>query len=83
MERKLIDLQEELEVILYLFLQCLLSRTVAEELKRGCTINPECFNSVTVFFSDIVAFTALAACSTPLQVIIPLLFHIDNYTFFK
>lgn len=45
------------------------SRLVADELKKGHTVQPETFSSVTIFFSDIVGFTAMAAISSPLQVV--------------
>lgn len=44
-------------------------RAVADRLKLGQTVEPEQFECVTVFFSDIVSFTTLAGRSTPLQVV--------------
>ena len=43
-------------------------RFVADRLKIGEPVQPEVYDSVTVFFSDIVGFTALSAESSPLEV---------------
>ncbi|ETN82974.1 adenylate/guanylate cyclase catalytic domain protein [Necator americanus] len=47
----------------------MLPKQVAERLKLGQTVEPESFDSVTVFFSDVVKFTQLAAKCTPIQVV--------------
>uniref|UniRef100_A0A0K0F4Q0 Guanylate cyclase n=1 Tax=Strongyloides venezuelensis TaxID=75913 RepID=A0A0K0F4Q0_STRVS len=52
-----------------MLLKRMLPSSVAEKLKLGKAIEPENFDSVTVFFADVVKFTILSSKCTPLQVI--------------
>ncbi|XP_053607986.1 guanylate cyclase 32E-like [Plodia interpunctella] len=47
----------------------MLPRTVAEALKRGERVKAESYDCVTIYFSDIVGFTRLAATNSPMQVV--------------
>ncbi|XP_058162341.1 guanylate cyclase D-like [Dasypus novemcinctus] len=47
----------------------MLPPSVAEALKMGATVEPEYFDQVTIYFSDIVGFTTIAALSEPIEVV--------------
>ena len=45
------------------------NRAVAEKLKVGESVKPEMYDEATIYFSDIVGFTDLSSCSTPVQIV--------------
>ncbi|XP_051534258.1 retinal guanylyl cyclase 2-like isoform X1 [Myxocyprinus asiaticus] len=47
----------------------MLPPSVAEALKLGSTVEPEYFDGVTLYFSDIVGFTTISANSEPIEVV--------------
>ncbi|XP_035825868.1 atrial natriuretic peptide receptor 1 [Aplysia californica] len=61
----LIEERKKSDTLLYR----MLPRVVAEKLKLGQTVCPEMFESVTIYFSDIVGFTSLAGDSSPMEIV--------------
>ena len=44
-------------------------RTVLEQLKAGKVVQPENYDQASIYFSDVLGFTALAADSSPIQIV--------------
>ncbi|KJH41178.1 adenylate/guanylate cyclase catalytic domain protein [Dictyocaulus viviparus] len=66
--KELVEEKKKSDVLLYRMLPSIVIQ-VAEKLKLGKSVEPETFDSVTVFFSDVVSFTTIAAKGSPLQVV--------------
>ncbi|VDN39384.1 unnamed protein product [Gongylonema pulchrum] len=52
-----------------MLLDRLLPKETADNLKNEKPVEPEAFDSVTIFYSDVVSFTSICAQCTPLQVV--------------
>ncbi|CAJ0948992.1 unnamed protein product, partial [Mesorhabditis belari] len=62
---ELVEEKKKSDLLLYR----MLPKQVADRLKLGQSVEPESFDSVTIFFSDVVQFTNLAAKCSPLQIV--------------
>ncbi|ELU04866.1 hypothetical protein CAPTEDRAFT_138354, partial [Capitella teleta] len=62
---ELIEEKKKTDTLLYR----MLPQTVAEKLKSGKSLEAELYENVTIYFSDIVGFTALSSESSPMEVV--------------
>lgn len=62
--RELDEEKKKSDILLYR----MLPKYVADRLKLGQSVEPETYECVTLFFSDVVSFTTLASRCSPLQV---------------
>ena len=48
---------------------CFIFSGAAEQLKAGKAVQPENYDQATVYFSDVVGFSNMAADSNPMQIV--------------
>ncbi|OQV23665.1 putative Retinal guanylyl cyclase 2 [Hypsibius exemplaris] len=72
LEEKVAERTRELEKLtknMESLLHSMLPPSIADKLSKGLTVEPEFYDSSTIFFSDIVGFTTLAAASSPIDIV--------------
>jgi hypothetical protein len=72
LEEKVTERTRELERLtnnMQSLLHSMLPPSIADKLSKGQNVEPELYESSTLFFSDIVGFTSLAAASSPIDIV--------------
>ena len=72
LEEKVAERTRELEKLtknMETLLHSMMPPSIADKLSKGVTVDPEFYESSTIFFSDIVGFTSLAAISAPIDIV--------------